>query len=89
MDREQDSGGATRRWRSDTGVTFRNSSGATFEPSSVTERDANGRVGRDTLSRELDALLAKLQTPKGRSGMKAAFTASARQLGEAALASAR
>jgi antitoxin Phd len=43
----------------------------------------------DTLSREFDALLAKLQTPKARSGMKTAFAASARQLGKAAVASAR
>ncbi len=43
----------------------------------------------DTLSREFDALLAKLQTPKARSGMKAAFAASTRQLGKAAVASAR
>ena len=43
----------------------------------------------DTLSREFDALLAKLQTPKARSGMKAAFAASGRQLGKAAVASVR
>jgi antitoxin Phd len=43
----------------------------------------------DTLSLEFDALLAKLQTPRARSGMKTAFAASARQLGKAAVASAR
>jgi antitoxin Phd len=43
----------------------------------------------DTLSREFDALLAKLQTSKARSGMKTAFAASARQLGKAAVVSAR
>jgi antitoxin Phd len=43
----------------------------------------------DTLRKEFDALLAKLQTPKARSGMKRAFAASARQLGKAAVASAR
>jgi antitoxin Phd len=43
----------------------------------------------DTLTGEFDALLAKLQTPRARSGMKAAFAASARQLGKAAVASAR
>jgi antitoxin Phd len=43
----------------------------------------------DTLSLEFDALLAKLQTLRARSGMKTAFAASARQLGKAAVASAR
>ena len=43
----------------------------------------------DALNREFDALLAKLQTPKARSGMKTAFAASARRLGKAAVASAR
>jgi antitoxin Phd len=43
----------------------------------------------DTLSLEFDALLAKLQTPRARRGMKAAFAASGRQLGKAAVASAR
>jgi PHD/YefM family antitoxin component YafN of YafNO toxin-antitoxin module len=43
----------------------------------------------DTLSREFDALLARLQTPKARRGMKAAFAASGKRLGKAAVASAR
>jgi antitoxin Phd len=43
----------------------------------------------DTLSREFDALLAKLQTPQARSAMRSAFAASPRQLGKAAVASAR
>jgi antitoxin Phd len=43
----------------------------------------------DTLSLEFDALVAKLQTPKARRGMKAAFAASGKQLGKAAVASAR
>ena len=43
----------------------------------------------DTLSLEFDALLAKLQTPKARRGMKAAFAASGKQLGKAAVALAR
>ena len=43
----------------------------------------------DTLSREFDALLAKMQTPKVRLGMKTAFAASGKQLGKAAVAAAR
>jgi antitoxin Phd len=43
----------------------------------------------DTLSREFDALLARMQTSKTRRGMKAAFAASGRRLGKAAVAAAR
>lgn len=43
----------------------------------------------DTLSSEFDALLARMQTPKARAGMKAAFDASPKQLGRAAVAAAR
>ena len=43
----------------------------------------------DTLSGEFDALLARMQTPKARAGMKAAFDASPKQLGKAAVAAAR
>jgi prevent-host-death family protein len=43
----------------------------------------------DTLSREFDALLASMQTSKSRRGMKAAFAASGRRLGKAAVAAAR
>ena len=43
----------------------------------------------DALNREFDALLARMQTPKARRGMKTAFAASARQLGKAAVAAAR
>lgn len=43
----------------------------------------------DTLSQEFDALLARTQTPASRAGMKAAFDASPRQLGKAAVAAAR
>ncbi len=43
----------------------------------------------DALSDEFDALLARMQTPKARSGMKAAFAASPKQLGKAAVAAAR
>ena len=43
----------------------------------------------DTLTREFDALLARMQTPKARRGMKTAFAASRQQLGQAAVAAAR
>ena len=43
----------------------------------------------DTLSGEFDALLARMQTPKARTGMKAAFDASPKRLGLAAVAAAR
>jgi prevent-host-death family protein len=43
----------------------------------------------DTLSEEFDALFARMQTPKARAGMRAAFEASAKQLGKAAVAAAR
>jgi len=43
----------------------------------------------DTLSAEFDALLARMQTPKARAGMKAAFEASPRQLGRAAVEAVR
>jgi antitoxin Phd len=43
----------------------------------------------DTLSDEFDSLLARMQTPRARAGMKAAFHASPEQLGKAAVAMAR
>ena len=43
----------------------------------------------DVLSGQFDALLARMQTPKARAGMKAAFAASPKQLGRAAVAAAR
>ncbi|MFZ3213658.1 MAG: type II toxin-antitoxin system Phd/YefM family antitoxin [Terriglobales bacterium] len=43
----------------------------------------------NVLSEQFDALLARLQTAKARSGMEAAFRASPTQLGKAALAAAR
>jgi prevent-host-death family protein len=43
----------------------------------------------DSLSREFDAWLAQMQTPKARRGMKNAFAASAGELGKAAVATAR
>jgi antitoxin Phd len=47
------------------------------------------RMKLDTLSGEFDALLARMQTQAARAGMKAAFDASPKQLGEAAVAVAR
>jgi antitoxin Phd len=41
------------------------------------------------LSADFDALLARMQTPRARAGMKAAFAASPRVLGRAATAAAR
>jgi antitoxin Phd len=43
----------------------------------------------DTLNSEFDALLGRMQTPKARAGMKAAFAASPKQLGKAAVSDAR
>jgi prevent-host-death family protein len=43
----------------------------------------------DTLNREFDALLARMQTSKARRGMKTAFAASGKQLAQAAAAAAR
>lgn len=47
------------------------------------------RTKLDTLSREFDALLAGMQTSKTRRGMKAAFAASGKRLGTAAVSAAR
>jgi prevent-host-death family protein len=43
----------------------------------------------DTLNREFDALLARMQTPQARRGMKTAFAAPGKQLGQAAVAATR
>ena len=43
----------------------------------------------DTLTGEFDSLMLRMQTPKARAGMKAAFNASPKQLGKAAVAAAR
>ncbi len=43
----------------------------------------------DTLSGEFDALLARMQTPKARASLKAAFEASPKAVGKAAVAAAR
>lgn len=43
----------------------------------------------DALRGEFDALLARMQTRKSRDGLKAAFAASPRQMGKAAVAAAR
>jgi prevent-host-death family protein len=43
----------------------------------------------DTLSADFDAMLARMQTPRARAQMKAAFGASPKELGKAAVAAAR
>jgi prevent-host-death family protein len=43
----------------------------------------------DTLDREFDTLLAQMQTPKARRGMKRAFDASGTELGRSAAAATR
>lgn len=58
----------------------------------VDEFNALSRAGEarlDTLSQQFDALLARMQAPKARAGMKAAFDASPKQLGRAAVKAAR
>ena len=50
-------------------------------------RDAESRL--DALSGEFDRLLAQMQTPTARAGMKSAFNASPGKLGKAAVAAAR
>ena len=48
-----------------------------------------GAPALDTLSREFDRLLARMQTPKSRAGMRSAFEATPKQLGQAAVEGAR
>ena len=43
----------------------------------------------DTMSADFDAMLARMQGPKARARMKAAFGASPKELGKAAVAAAR
>jgi prevent-host-death family protein len=43
----------------------------------------------DTLSADFDAMLTRMQTPRSRAQMKAAFGASRKELGKAAVAAAR
>jgi antitoxin Phd len=47
------------------------------------------RIKLDALSSEFDALLARMQTRAARAGMKAAFDASPKQMGRAAVTVAR
>jgi antitoxin Phd len=47
------------------------------------------RTELEALSEEFDGLLAKMQTPAARAGMKAAFHATPKQLGRAAVTAAR
>jgi prevent-host-death family protein len=58
----------------------------------VEEYDALSRAAEiqlDSLTDEFDTLLLRMQTPKARAGMKAAFHATPKQLGKAAVAAAR
>ena len=48
-----------------------------------------GEAKLETLSREFDALLDRMQTPAARRGMKSAFDASPKALGRAAATAAR
>jgi antitoxin Phd len=43
----------------------------------------------DTLSEEFDAMVVRMQNPKSRAAMKAAFAASPEELGKAAVAASR
>lgn len=59
---------------------------------SVDEFDRLSRateVTVDTLSEEFDALLARMQTAKARGAMNAAFAASPKEMGKAAMVAAR
>jgi prevent-host-death family protein len=59
---------------------------------SMDEFDAltRGAANRlDSLSADFDAMLTRMQTPRARAGMKAAFGASPKELGRAAVAAAR
>jgi antitoxin Phd len=47
------------------------------------------RAELETLSEEFDGLLARMQTPAARAGMNAAFHATPKELGKAAVAAAR
>jgi antitoxin Phd len=47
------------------------------------------RAALETLSEEFDGLLARMQTPAARAGMNAAFHATPKELGKAAVAAAR
>jgi antitoxin Phd len=59
---------------------------------SVAEFDALTRMTDnklDSLTADFDAMLVRMQTPRARSGMQAAFGASPRALGRAAVTAAR
>jgi prevent-host-death family protein len=58
-----------------------------MEEYSALSRDSQMRL--DVLNDEFDALLARMQTPKARAGMKTAFAATPKQLGKAAVDVAR
>ena len=57
--------------------------------SAPTVRNRRGKEGvkvTESMNAEFDGLLARMQTPKGRAGMKTAFGASPKRLGKASLA---
>jgi prevent-host-death family protein len=59
---------------------------------SIEDFDALSRASQtklDALSGEFDALLARMQTPAARAGIQAAFNASPKRMGKAAVAAAR
>jgi antitoxin Phd len=59
---------------------------------SIEEYEALARTPEsqlDSLNKEFDALLARMQTPHARSAMKRAYKASPEQLGKAAVSAAR
>jgi hypothetical protein len=47
------------------------------------------KQAKQTLRQEFDALLARMQTSRARRGMKAAFAASGKRMGKAAVAATR
>jgi hypothetical protein len=59
------------------------------EPVKIRETGDKNRLGDLNLNDEFDALLARSQTAKARAAMKAAFSASPKLLGKAAVAAAR
>jgi prevent-host-death family protein len=57
------------------------------EFNALTQATTGGSL--DSLSADFDAMLARMQTPRARSGMQAAFGASPKALGRAAVTAAR
>jgi hypothetical protein len=55
----------------------------------ISEQNDDVTKRASALDREFDALLARMQTPKARRGMKRAFAASSEMLGQAAARAAK